>query len=133
MTELIKANNPESARLIRRHRLTSRPKRDNRHWTQQTYKEYLQTQLWQTTRKRALRNADFSCQICKSIEGLEVHHNTYERLGRELNSDMLVVCNGRALSLRGLSARDPATADAAECVLAGGRGAAGVPAAAVWG
>jgi hypothetical protein len=48
-------------------------------------------------------------------------------------TDMLVVCNGRALSLRGLSARDPATADAAECALAGGRGAAGVPAAAVWG
>ena len=48
-------------------------------------------------------------------------------------TDMLVVCNGRVLSLRGLSARDPATADAAECALAAGRGAASASAAAVWG
>ena len=45
-------------------------------------------------------------------------------------SDMLVVCNAnmgaRFLSLRGLSACDPATADAAECALAAGRGAASV-------
>jgi hypothetical protein len=46
-------------------------------------------------------------------------------------TDILVVCNGRALSLRGHSARDPATADAEECALAAGRGAASVSAAAV--
>ena len=46
-------------------------------------------------------------------------------------TDTLVVCNGRALSFRGHSARDPATADAEECALAAGRGAASVSAAAV--
>ena len=46
---------------------------------------------------------------------------------------ILAVCDGRALSLRGRSARDPATADAAECAHAAGRGAASASAAAVWG
>ena len=46
---------------------------------------------------------------------------------------MLVLCAGRALSSRVLSARDPATADAVECAYTAGRGAASASAAAVGG
>jgi hypothetical protein len=42
-----------------------------------------------------LRSADYRCERCGSpgdARSLEVHHLTYERLGRELPEDLMVVC-----------------------------------------
>lgn len=63
-----------------------------RHWDKERYQEYLQSACWKSRRRRALKKAGHACQICKSTDGLEVHHNTYDRLGRELDSDLLVTC-----------------------------------------
>jgi hypothetical protein len=57
------------------------------------YQEYLKTDHWQKERKGALKRAAYACQVCKRANvQLEVHHNTYERLGEELESDLLVLC-----------------------------------------
>lgn len=57
------------------------------------YKEYLQTPEWKETRKRALKRAGFSCQLCNSKDKiLNVHHRTYERRGNEQNNDLIVLC-----------------------------------------
>lgn len=32
------------------------------------------------------------CQTCLSVEDLEVHHKTYERLGDELPEDLITLC-----------------------------------------
>lgn len=56
------------------------------------YAKYLQTDHWKTTRKAAIDRAGGVCQFCRSTEQLNVHHNTYERLGEELPSDLLVLC-----------------------------------------
>lgn len=57
------------------------------------YEEYLKSRHWQRQRKGALERARGHCQMCRA-EGvkLEVHHNTYERIGQELPDDLFVLC-----------------------------------------
>jgi 5-methylcytosine-specific restriction endonuclease McrA len=56
------------------------------------YSAYLETDHWQAVRARALRRAGRRCQICGARGRLDVHHNTYVRRGRELNSDVVALC-----------------------------------------
>lgn len=56
------------------------------------YEEYLKSEHWRGVRLRALRDAGYSCQICESVAGLEVHHRTYARRGREMPSDVIALC-----------------------------------------
>jgi hypothetical protein len=58
-----------------------------------TYAEYLQTPHWRSLRAWALERAGNRCQLCGSAKELEVHHNTYERLGCEWPSDLVVLCD----------------------------------------
>lgn len=57
------------------------------------YKEYLKTVEWGAKRTRALIQAGNRCQVCSSTDGLAAHHRTYERLGDELLSDLIVLCS----------------------------------------
>ncbi len=57
------------------------------------YKEYLQTPHWKRRREDKLRAVSRRCQLCYSSSGtLDVHHRTYERLGKELDEDLTVLC-----------------------------------------
>ncbi|MCP4844344.1 MAG: hypothetical protein GY901_04465 [Actinomycetia bacterium] len=56
------------------------------------YGEYLKTDWWRAVRKAALARAAWKCALCNSADGLNVHHSTYERRGRELESDVVVLC-----------------------------------------
>ena len=58
------------------------------------YRDYLQTDHWQETRKDALRRAKFCCQTCSAKGKLHVHHRTYVRRGEEWSSDLIVLCAG---------------------------------------
>lgn len=62
-------------------------------WTKSAYADYLKTEHWQTTRDKALKRAGHKCQLCSATSNLHVHHNTYERLGGELPTDLVVLCN----------------------------------------
>lgn len=55
--------------------------------------KYLESSDWEKKKKVALALAGNACQLCKSTHGLQVHHNTYERLGRERHSDLIVLCD----------------------------------------
>lgn len=56
------------------------------------YGEYLKTPEWTAKRAKALRFANFRCQLCNSGANLNVHHRTYERRGHELMGDLTVLC-----------------------------------------
>lgn len=56
------------------------------------YQAYLLTEYWKITRDKALSRADYKCQLCSSARYLQVHHNTYERLGAERDSDLIMLC-----------------------------------------
>jgi len=56
------------------------------------YDQYLETRHWRRVRKKALRRAGDHCQLCGKNNGLNVHHNSYDRLGHERKSDVVALC-----------------------------------------
>jgi hypothetical protein len=62
------------------------------------YRQHLKSKQWRLLRERALRRAAGRCEnpTCPSSSavGLEVHHETYERLGHERLGDVVVLCRG---------------------------------------
>jgi 5-methylcytosine-specific restriction endonuclease McrA len=57
------------------------------------YEKYLKSDHWQKKRLQILDFWDHRCCICNSSENLEVHHRTYERVGNELITDCIVLCD----------------------------------------
>lgn len=64
------------------------------------YDRYIASQEWKDKRERSLKFAyskgKYWCQDCGwdfPKDQLEVHHLTYDRLGKERDSDLLVVCS----------------------------------------
>lgn len=57
-----------------------------------TYAQYLDTDHWQTMRRLALEAADHACQLCGGTDELDVHHRSYERVGRERLTDLVALC-----------------------------------------
>jgi 5-methylcytosine-specific restriction endonuclease McrA len=64
----------------------------NKQLNKMSLTEYLKTREWRVKRNRALIRAGNRCQVCASTYQLDVHHRTYERLGNELLSDLMVLC-----------------------------------------
>ena len=56
------------------------------------YHDYLLSPEWQARKVQALEAAGHRCQVCNSLDMLEVHHRTYERIGREEPGDLTVLC-----------------------------------------
>lgn len=56
------------------------------------YQEYLKSDHWQKIRKQAFDRGGNHCAICRSTNGLQIHHNTYEHLGNEYPGDLVVLC-----------------------------------------
>ncbi|MDP9478588.1 MAG: hypothetical protein M3R38_23390 [Actinomycetota bacterium] len=52
----------------------------------------MQTSHWKRLREDKLRAAGHRCQVCRSSGTLNVHHNTYDRRGEELDGDLIVLC-----------------------------------------
>jgi 5-methylcytosine-specific restriction endonuclease McrA len=57
----------------------------------QKYEAYIRSTRWKNMRKDILRIRD-RCEGCGTKHFLELHHKTYERLGRESPSDLEVLC-----------------------------------------
>lgn len=58
----------------------------------ETYAAYLRSGVWKARRIAALERAGDRCQVCNSSKRLQVHHRTYERVGREDPGDLVVLC-----------------------------------------
>jgi 5-methylcytosine-specific restriction endonuclease McrA len=56
------------------------------------YVRYMRSTDWKAKRLFALHLAGYRCQLCGGRGRLQVHHNTYERFGHELMSDLIVLC-----------------------------------------
>jgi 5-methylcytosine-specific restriction endonuclease McrA len=57
------------------------------------YEEYLLAPYWKHRRGEKLRTVGYRCQVCNSRSPpLDVHHRTYDRLGKELDEDLTVLC-----------------------------------------
>lgn len=58
------------------------------------YRRYIVSLRWFEKRNEAMRHYGRKCHTCGATKRLEVHHLTYERLGEELMSDLMVLCFG---------------------------------------
>lgn len=57
------------------------------------YASYLRSEHWRETRADALKRADHECESCGAFGSpLQVHHLTYERVGKERPDDLQVLC-----------------------------------------
>ncbi len=57
------------------------------------YVRYLKSAKWRQLSKRMKERAGHKCAKCGQTSAtLEVHHLTYERLGRESETDLIVLC-----------------------------------------
>ncbi len=57
------------------------------------YPDYLKSEHWQRMRRRAISLAGFRCHDCDDRQSeLHVHHLNYDRVGRERQSDLRVLC-----------------------------------------
>jgi 5-methylcytosine-specific restriction endonuclease McrA len=56
------------------------------------YIKHLTSPEWKRFRQRALRYYSNKCMLCGSILNLTLHHNTYERMGKERLTDVVVLC-----------------------------------------
>lgn len=61
-------------------------------WTAASYGAYRATAHWQSVRVQAIRDGGHKCRVCGSAAGLDVYHNDYSRLGGELPTDLVVLC-----------------------------------------
>jgi hypothetical protein len=58
------------------------------------YRQYLRTPEWRRARAAALIRASNACSLdVTHTDHLEVHHRTYERLGAEHVTDLVVLCH----------------------------------------
>jgi hypothetical protein len=56
------------------------------------YYAYLKSPEWAVRRQWKLEAAENRCQLCDATDRLQVHHRTYERLGKERIADLIVLC-----------------------------------------
>lgn len=59
--------------------------------TKDEYQEYLKSDHWKKISRQAI-GIKKRCQQCAFPYELNVHHQNYERLGRELITDLIVLC-----------------------------------------
>ena len=57
------------------------------------YLDYLKSQEWKLKRDEVLVFWKGLCALCYSDKDVQVHHRTYERLGHELLTDLLPLCD----------------------------------------
>ena len=56
------------------------------------YNAYINSPEWTRKRAATLNRQGRFCRSCGATTGLQVHHKTYDNLGRETNADLVILC-----------------------------------------
>jgi hypothetical protein len=57
------------------------------------YTEYMHSAKWSQRKQRLYHKRGYVCETCGAVGvPLDVHHKNYDRLGHELDDDLLIVC-----------------------------------------
>lgn len=60
-----------------------------------SYQKFIRSPYWQTVRRHVIEQKGNKCSECETIEGLHVHHLTYQHHGQEhlyWQSDLIILC-----------------------------------------
>lgn len=58
------------------------------------YRQYIKSQAWIDRRRKYWidHNGKYRCVVCGGLEKIHLHHRTYERIGNELDEDLVPLC-----------------------------------------
>jgi hypothetical protein len=56
------------------------------------YKQYLLSEHWLDTKRKAIQRAACLCEWCHEKRPLQVHHLTYANIGHEFDEDLIALC-----------------------------------------
>lgn len=56
------------------------------------YDGYLKSEEWRARREKVMQRCDGVCEGCGNAKAVQVHHLTYERVGREMLFDLVGIC-----------------------------------------
>ena len=56
------------------------------------YETYLKSPKWKIRREQILTKCEGICSVCGDAPATQVHHLTYDRVGEELESDLVGLC-----------------------------------------
>ena len=76
-----------------RDRLSHIEKRANSQQWWDAYRQYLTTTEWRERRWRVMQRAGYICEGCGTERATQVHHLTYDRVGREMLFDLVAICD----------------------------------------
>ena len=65
---------------------------NDQYYANMPYRQYLQSARWRAKREQRKAIDKWACVKCGETYGLQVHHLTYERRGRERMSDLVTLC-----------------------------------------
>lgn len=71
----------------------SQERRANQFMSAEAKQAYLHSFEWRTLRQQVLLRDNYACQSCGAKQNLEVHHITYEQLGKEKLTDLVALCS----------------------------------------
>lgn len=57
------------------------------------YDKYITSKKWENRRKKYYKTHERKCSACGSTSNLNLHHHTYERMGKERDSDLVPLCS----------------------------------------
>ena len=60
--------------------------------TQPDYDSYIKSQVWLERRNKYFQTHEKRCYMCGSTQNIQLHHKTYERVGREPDDDLEPLC-----------------------------------------
>lgn len=70
------------------------------------YYSYIKSSRWRRVRRKRLRIDGFQCAICGAKENLQVHHQSYERLGQQGEVfDLVTLCRECHAMIHGIKIR----------------------------
>lgn len=67
----------------------------------ETYSGYLNSEPWRIKRSIVMRRADGVCEGCGVNNATQVHHLTYDRVGKEMLFDLVAICESCHKSIHG--------------------------------
>ena len=56
------------------------------------YQEYISSPGWQIRKETYFNRHPRVCKICKTKDNIQLHHQTYERVGCERDADLVPLC-----------------------------------------
>ena len=57
------------------------------------YLDYIQSEAWRQKKAAIVEQRGYKCESCDASDYVELHHKNYDRLGRELDSDLQLLCS----------------------------------------